>query len=55
MIRQRRQGRSLMQIAIALNAGGVQMPRGGARWGKQSVRRVLTTKYARDIEDDMDP
>ena len=53
IISQRRDGYSLMQIAIALNARRVPMPGGGLRWDKQAVNRVLSTRYARDIATDM--
>jgi hypothetical protein len=49
----RRDEKSLMQIAITLNASDVPMPADGARWGRQSVKRVLSTRYARDISATM--
>ena len=52
IIQLRRGGASLAQIAIVLNARGVAMPGGGSHWDKWAVKRVLGTRYARDIAAD---
>jgi hypothetical protein len=52
IIRMQRDERSLGQIAIQLNKD-VPMPGGGTRWSRQSVWRVLHTKYAQNIADEM--
>ena len=52
IIRMRRNEQSLGQIANRLN-GSVPMPGGGACWSRQSVWRVLHTKYARKIAEEM--
>lgn len=52
IIQMRRDEKSLGQIAIKLNKD-VPMPGGGTCWTRQSVWRVLHTKYAQNIADDM--
>lgn len=51
MLRQR--GRSLQAICDVLNAEGVPTPAGGSRWLKSYVDRLLHTRYAQEIRDEM--
>jgi hypothetical protein len=44
------QGRSLRQIARALNAEGVPTPMRRAQWNKSHVWRVLGTLYMKELE-----
>jgi hypothetical protein len=45
----RRQGLSLMQICIVLNAHGIPTPAGHALWRKSYIDRLLHTRYVQDL------
>lgn len=49
IIAMRRQGLTLMQICIVLNAHGVPTPTGRPLWQKSHIDRLLHTRYAQDI------
>jgi transposase len=48
IIDMRRDGASLTQIAITLNAKDVPTPGSGSHWDKWAVWRVLRTRYVRE-------
>ena len=45
----RRQGLTLTQICIALNARGIPTPTGRAPWQKSHINRLLHTQHVQDI------
>lgn len=49
VLEQRRAGRSLAGIALALNDGGVPTSQGGVRWYAATVRAVLNSQAAADL------
>lgn len=49
----RSQGLSLTHIAKMLNDDHVPTPMGGPHWRKSHVDRVLHTRYAQDIRDQL--
>jgi hypothetical protein len=49
IVMRRRQGLSLMQICIRLNAQGVPTPSGQPFWQKSYVDRLLRTRYVQDL------
>jgi hypothetical protein len=53
VISHRRRGLTFGQIAIRLNKDEVPTPGNGRCWSRQSVHRLLGTRYARGIDDDM--
>jgi hypothetical protein len=52
IIAMRRQGLTLMQICIALNAHGIPTPAGRPLWRKSYIDRLLHTRYVQDILDE---
>ncbi|HUN38607.1 MAG TPA: hypothetical protein VMU95_41990 [Trebonia sp.] len=44
---------SYQRIALVLNAEGVPLPLGGARWCKSSVVRVMYSNYGKAIGRDL--
>lgn len=50
----RRQGLSLAQISVTLNAEGVSASTGKARWTKSHVDRLLHTRHAQDLANSDD-
>jgi Recombinase len=49
VINLRRQGLTLTQICIALNAHGILTPAGRTRWQKSHIQRLLGTQYVQDL------
>jgi len=47
------QGLSYERIAAILNDEGVPLPAGGTRWLKSSVDRLLHTRYARQLLEEV--
>jgi hypothetical protein len=45
----RRQGLTLAQICIVLNAHGIPTPTGRPLWQKSYIHRLLHTQYVREI------
>ena len=54
IIRMQKQGLSYAQICEALNADEVPTPMGGNRWLKSHVDRLLHTRYARRLREELD-
>ncbi|WP_373868696.1 recombinase family protein [Microbispora amethystogenes] len=53
IIELRSQGLSLSAISNVLNQEGIRTPGGGARWQKSYVDRLLHTRYARELIDEL--
>jgi hypothetical protein len=53
IIEMRRSGLSYAGISATLNASQVPTPAGGSRWRKSTVDRVLHTRYAEQIKEDL--
>jgi len=53
VIRMRLQGLTYGQILIALNAKRIPKPMGGMSWQKSDVARLLRTRHARELCDEM--
>ena len=49
VINLRRQGLTLVQICIVLNAHGIPTPTGRPLWQKSYIYRLLHTQYVQDI------
>jgi Recombinase len=47
------EGLSYERIAMLLNAEGVPMPGGGTHWLKSSVDRLLHTRYAEQLLEEL--
>lgn len=45
----RRNGLTLMQICIVLNAHGIPTPTGRPLWHKSYIARLLHTQYVQDL------
>lgn len=54
IIRLRRQGLSYAAICAVLNAEGVPTPMGRARWYKTYVDRLLRTRHAQELMEEVD-
>ncbi len=53
IIQMRARGLSYAKICDVLNAEQVSTPTGGSRWLKSHVDRLLHTKYAREISQEL--
>jgi hypothetical protein len=49
-----RQGLNLARICEVLNRADIPTPSGGPRWTKSHVDRLLHTRYAQDIRNELD-